>query len=339
MESINEKGSIMISVAMATYNGENYISEQIDSIINQTRKVDEIVIVDDHSTDQTVPILLHLQKDHPEWNIKIHVNTKNVGYKTNFKNAIELTSGDFIFLCDQDDIWHKDKVKKMMNILDSNSRILALTSSFDLIDGNGDPLMIEEKEGRSNHNLLLKKVEADSITEITFEEFVYHNYFQGCSSVIRQELKEDFLNNFSTTLPHDWLIHLLAAKKKGMFFYNHPLFDYRIHEKNTIGMVGEIKPTLKQKWNLMNDLAIREQFAKERVESLSVVEQIDPDFMNQHPEYIKMKAFCEKHCQYLENKQFFHLLWQNFNPIYKQLKTRNARMYDLIFALNKANYN
>lgn len=62
MESINEKGSIMISVAMATYNGENYISEQIDSIINQTRKVDEIVIVDDHSTDQTVPILLHLQR-------------------------------------------------------------------------------------------------------------------------------------------------------------------------------------------------------------------------------------------------------------------------------------
>lgn len=244
-----------------------------------------------------------------------------------------MTSGDLIFLCDQDDIWHKDKVEKMMNILDSNSKILALTSSFDLIDGNGDPLMIEEKEGRSNHNLLLKKVEADSITEITFEEFVYHNYFQGCSSVIRQELKEDFLNNFSTTLPHDWLIHLLAAKKKGMFFYNHPLFDYRIHEKNTIGMVGEIKPTLKQKWNLMNDLAIREQFAKERVESLSVVEQIDPDFMNQHPEYIKMKAFCEKHCQYLENKQFFHLLWQNFNPIYKQLKTRNARMYDLIFSI------
>ncbi|WP_305209499.1 glycosyltransferase, partial [Dubosiella newyorkensis] len=101
----------MISVAMATYNGENYISEQIDSIINQTRKVDEIVIVDDHSTDQTVPILLHLQKDHPEWNIKIHVSTKNVGYKTNFKNAIELTSGDLVFLCDQDDIWHKDKVE------------------------------------------------------------------------------------------------------------------------------------------------------------------------------------------------------------------------------------
>lgn len=100
-------------------------------------------------------------------------------------------------------------------------------------------------------------------------------------------------------------------------------------------MVGEIKPTLKQKWNLMNDLAIREQFAKERVESLSVVEQIDPGFYEPASRIYQNESFCEKHCQYLENKQFFHLLWQNFNPIYKQLKTRNARMYDLIFALNK----
>lgn len=325
----------MISVAMASYNGEKYIQEQIESIMNQTEKVDELVVVDDHSSDQTVPTILHLAHDHPEWNIKVTVNTQNLGYKKNFKKAISLTKGDYIFLCDQDDVWLENKVEEMMKIMKKNPQIQVLASSFDLIDGDGKPLAIEEKAGRSNHNLLLKEVKPDSLTEITFEEFVYHNYFQGCATLITKRIKKEFLTYFNEILPHDWLINIIGAKNKGMYFYNHSLFQYRIHEKNTIGMVGEVEPTLKQKWKLMNDLEVRKQFAQERVDSLSVVEMIDPQFFNDHPPYVKMKKFCEEHCDYLEHKRFFKLLGQNFNPIYRELKTKNARLYDLVFALNK----
>ena len=87
----------MISVAMTSYNGEKYIQKQLDSILNQTLKVDEIIICDDGSTDRTVEIL----KQYP---VTLYQNEKNLGYRLNFKKAMELCSGDFVFLCISDKI-------------------------------------------------------------------------------------------------------------------------------------------------------------------------------------------------------------------------------------------
>ena len=93
-----------LSVAMCTYNGEKYIREQLMSIRNQTLRIDEIVICDDCSEDDTVEIIENLirQYDLP---VRLHVNTWNHGYRKNFEQAICRCSGDIIFLSDQDDIW------------------------------------------------------------------------------------------------------------------------------------------------------------------------------------------------------------------------------------------
>jgi glycosyltransferase involved in cell wall biosynthesis len=99
-----------ISVCMATYNGEKYIKEQLDSILNQISQNDEIIISDDNSTDNTIEIL----KSYNDKRIKIYLNNKDKGYTKNFENALEKVSGDVIFLCDQDDIWVNNKIEKTL---------------------------------------------------------------------------------------------------------------------------------------------------------------------------------------------------------------------------------
>ena len=98
----------MISVAMTTYNGEQYIKEQLTSIIHQSRQVNEIIICDDCSKDHTPEIIQSFQNQYKDINIKLYINEKNVGYRDNFKKAISLCSGDYIFISDQDDIWKKE---------------------------------------------------------------------------------------------------------------------------------------------------------------------------------------------------------------------------------------
>ena len=101
----------MISVAMATYNSERYIIQQLDSIVNQTQKVDEVIIQDDCSQDETVDIIKQYIKDKNLKNWKVERNEHNMGYVLTFKNAIQRCNGEIIILCDHDDVWMKNKVE------------------------------------------------------------------------------------------------------------------------------------------------------------------------------------------------------------------------------------
>jgi glycosyltransferase involved in cell wall biosynthesis len=92
----------MISLAMPTYNGERFLREQLDSIYNQTIVPDEVIVVDDCSTDGTISILEEYKK---KYGLKYWVNEKNLGYNKNFEKAISLCTGDYIALSDQDDVW------------------------------------------------------------------------------------------------------------------------------------------------------------------------------------------------------------------------------------------
>ena len=98
------------SVALCTYNGEKYIKYQLDSILNQTVPIDEIIICDDGSTDSTISILNSYREQYPSI-FKIHTNENNLRSVKNFEKAISLCSNEFIFLSDQDDIWADHKVK------------------------------------------------------------------------------------------------------------------------------------------------------------------------------------------------------------------------------------
>ena len=102
-----------ISVCMATYNGEQYINEQIDSILAQLDTTDELIISDDHSTDKTREIV----NAYEDGRIKFIVNNGKPGFVCNFENALIQSSGDIIFLSDQDDVWLPNKIKEMIDFL------------------------------------------------------------------------------------------------------------------------------------------------------------------------------------------------------------------------------
>ncbi|MBQ6958217.1 MAG: glycosyltransferase [Bacteroidales bacterium] len=102
-----------ISIALCTYNGEKYLTAQLDSILDQTHPADEIIIVDDGSTDATLDIIREYASRTDI--LQYFVNEQTLGYVRNFSKAISLTSGDFVALSDQDDIWTKDHIEKLLN--------------------------------------------------------------------------------------------------------------------------------------------------------------------------------------------------------------------------------
>ena len=107
-----EIGMIRVSVAVATYNGERYLAEQLESILDALEQNDEIVISDDGSTDDTRKVIETFQKK--DSRIRL-VDGPRQGVKKNFESAIRSCSGQYIFLCDQDDIWTKDKVEVVLH--------------------------------------------------------------------------------------------------------------------------------------------------------------------------------------------------------------------------------
>lgn len=218
-----------ISVAMCTYNGERYIEEQIQSILNQTLLPHEIVIIDDGSTDNTLNIAERLLRN-SSLKFKIIINKKNLGVIKNFEKAINNTTGDIIFTCDQDDVWIENKVKKILEEFKKDDEISLVFTDAYLVDKNLSTLGLNlweivsfnSKKYTNKHDKLLK-------------EMLKHNIMTGATMAFKK-------NTFNKSLPlndlwiHDYWIGIitviLGGKVKAL---NEPLILYRQHENNVIG--------------------------------------------------------------------------------------------------------
>lgn len=316
----------MISVAMTTFNGEKYIEKQIESIIHQSLPVDEIIVCDDGSTDHTVELL-------KKYDVTLVQNFQNLGYKLNFKQAMEKCNGDYVFLCDQDDIWEKDKVKDMMHIMESHKNIHVLASSFTYIDGQDQMILTTLNKGYSNNNLYNKEVAKNDLVSVLTDEFIYGNYFQGCALVMDKQTRDFVVHHFDDRLPHDWIISLYASIDGGMYFYNKSEFKYRIHSDNSIG-VSTLNQSATQHVNRAYQFEERYQKARDALYVLDVLKSNCIDYyMQNEKKFNAIESFMEHHVSYLKNKKFFGLLGQNRYVYYKKLKTYRARIMDLLYCL------
>ncbi|MBR5177773.1 MAG: glycosyltransferase family 2 protein [Lachnospiraceae bacterium] len=180
-----------ISVAVATYNGEDFIIEQLDSIINQSVKPDEIVVCDDCSSDNTVVILKEYAEKHSI--VKVFKNESNLGFIKNFEKAAKLCSGDYILFSDQDDIWTKDHIE----ILVKNS------SEADLVCANAEYMTYDGKlTGKTMKPLYFHQ---SKDIRIAFRAMIYTHYAQGAVTLIKREMLQKILP-FPPKMYHDiWM--------------------------------------------------------------------------------------------------------------------------------------
>src|SRR5579863_2954193 len=125
-----------ISVAMCTYNGGRYLTEQLESIGAQSRLPGELVVCDDHSTDDSIGILRQFQADAP-FPVRIIQNALRLGSTRNFDQAIGLCRGEFIALSDQDDRWLPGKLERLAEVLAENPFLGGVFSDANLIDSDG----------------------------------------------------------------------------------------------------------------------------------------------------------------------------------------------------------
>lgn len=202
-----------ISVCMATYNGGEFIEEQLLSILNQLGRQDELIISDDHSSDDTLDKIIALQ----EPRIRLFTNPEKTGPVGNFEHALNQATGDVIFLSDQDDVWFPNKVTTQLGLLEG----------YDLVVS--DAAVIDEK-GNVLHPSFFK---INYSGKGVIRNWV-NNSFMGCCMAFNRKILEYVLPFPAHIAMHDSWIGLNASLVGKSHFLNQPLVYYRRHGRNTM---------------------------------------------------------------------------------------------------------
>lgn len=225
-----------VSVALGTHNGASFVREQLLSILAQTRPVDQIVVSDDASADATVRIIEAVVREHeqstgraPE--LVVLRNPVALGVTANFEQALGAASGDVVILCDQDDVWHPDRVGAALRAIQGERRVDLVASDARLVDGAGEPL------GRTLFDTL--GVDASLQRRLqsadAFDELLRRNVVTGATVLVTRDLIERS-TPFPTAWVHDEWLAMVASVRGGIALVERPLLDYRQHASNQIGV-------------------------------------------------------------------------------------------------------
>ena len=203
-----------ISVVMCTYNGAKYLQEQLDSILNQTYPIQEIIIVDDASTDNTRDIIIANSLIHSR--IKYNFNEHNIGFTKNFEKALSLAENDFIAISDQDDFWINTKVEKMMGAWNDHSLLVYCDSVR--FKGNPPKKFAANKKNRKIHgnNPFLLSM---------------YNTASGHAMILKKELLQKVFP-IPKDVFYDWWIAIVACCNGGIVFVPEILVLQRAHDNN-----------------------------------------------------------------------------------------------------------
>ena len=210
----------MISVCMATYNGERYIKEQVSSILHQLSKDDELIVSDDGSTDSTLQILTTFQDPR----IKIF-NGPHTGLTYNFENAINHANGDYLFLSDQDDVWAPNKVERMVAALQNADLVIS------------DAWICDEKAVSTGKSLydIYKPHKG-------FWPTLYHTTYIGCCTAFRRTILKKLLPFPPHIVMHDYWIGQIADLYYKTIYIPDKLLRYRRHGRNASALTTGKSP-------------------------------------------------------------------------------------------------
>lgn len=209
----------MISVCMATYNGESYIEEQLNSILEQLGEFDEVVICDDCSSDNTINVINSIGDSR----VKVFSNEENLGYIRNFIKSITLAKGEVIFLADQDDIWIKGRLALMLKELEVSGKMVVV--------GNYDCFNQLDSE-IFKPNISLSSKSNGSYLKNILTMFKGGIPYFGCCMAFTKDFKEIFLNKCSYEISHDIMIALIGNRFGCIHHIERPVLLRRVHSLN-----------------------------------------------------------------------------------------------------------
>ena len=224
-----------IDILMATYNGEKYLVEQLDSIINQTYHNWNLLIRDDNSTDKTLEIIQNYHKK--DKRIKILKDNKgNLGIVRNFEELLKNSESEFIMFSDQDDIWVENKLDMYLKMIEKiKNKGFMIHSDAILFDKNKSNILKD--------TFISKKAINKGLENVFFNYFV-----QGATILISKEIKNFILPFPKEVYLHDRYIHLISELFFERIFVNKALIYYRQHGDNQIGAKNTIRELLSKRY-------------------------------------------------------------------------------------------
>jgi glycosyltransferase involved in cell wall biosynthesis len=283
----------LISVALCTYNGERHLSAQLKSILHQTYKNIEIVICDDCSTDSTNEIIEEFSKFYPI--IKHYKNQHNLGFNKNFEQAIHYSTGDFIAISDQDDIWELDKLEKLLNHIGDNWLVFSnskfINNENKVIDGQ----ILADHFTLKNRN---------------YKSLYFSNFVTGHTVLFSRKFLH-YLFPIPKLGYYDWWMGFVATYHHKITYCNEQLTLHRIHQHSAMFRGHEVSLLSKR---------------KERAQ------EINDNLLNlinyKHLNSIDKEELKLLHLQFMSNQLFQKLkmmlkLYSNYKVYFPNLKYRN----------------
>ena len=251
-----------LSVAICTYNGEAYLREQLESILNQTLPVDEIILCDDGSTDNTVKIARSVLEE-GKVPFRIIENGRSLGVAANFLHALKSSCGDYVFTCDQDDIWVKNKVELFATEIQKTNRLLYFSDGL-LVDGDGRSRNVKLWD-------VYRVPYLESSESLYMKHLVRNGIVTGAAMCVSRALI-DSVDEIPTPFLHDEWLSIVATAKDSIRAINHVTFYYRQHGKNVVGAEKQSFKTRAKRWiaNFKAIEEIREQRCKRASEIAAI---------------------------------------------------------------------
>lgn len=295
------KESLSVSIALCTYNGERFLSEQLETLVNQTVLPEEVVIADDGSRDATLSIAEKFAQIAP---FRVQVLTGRVGGPTqNFERALSAASGDVVLFCDQDDLWYPDKVEEFVSRFQSNPGLICVFCDARLVDERGrhlgatlwDTIGFGETERRrllagSYGSSLLKSTIAFGLTMGLHKRLVAH------------------ISPIPMPFGHDNFCALIASAMGEFDLIEKPLLDYRQHSSQVSG-AGRLKSKRPTAVTIVPN-SLSYSLAQERINSLPA--------RSRGPYYESVRTMVEEKSKHLEFRENLPKQESRFRSVYRE---------------------
>jgi len=305
-----------ISIAMCTFNGGDYLQEQLVSIAKQTHLPDELVVCDDGSTDSTLQILDGFKKEAP-FPVRIYCNKIRLGVTKNFEKAITLCEGEIIALCDQDDVWLPQKLGKIKDLFKKHLNAGYIFSNALVVDEKLNPLDFTLWDKFLFTETARKRFERGHQNQV--EILIHHNVVTGATMAFRKNIKDLILPIPEERVHDEWIALLASAVGIRGIFVDEALIKYRLHDRQLIGIgIGSDKKVnlIKQFKRVYNNT--KPEFYKNQAEHLIYIS----DQLNLTNKATKeTNKLLEEKIAHLQVRQWLHghSRWKRPSRVLKEL--------------------